>query len=115
MKALISLFVATVLAEKQCSPVCQKTYCHSTAAADIQMCKEGCCRADDAPIIPEQEYQTILKGKDYYTDVGRSPNCNWDLFQECRAQYEIDWNYYKRYECVQQSGCVGWTTFNLKN
>jgi hypothetical protein len=47
--------------------------------------------------------------------VGRSPNCDWDKFIECREQYKVDWNYYKRYVCVQESGCVGWTTFNLKN
>jgi hypothetical protein len=56
MKLLIAWLAGFVLAEKRCSPVCQKTYCHSSAAADQQMCNEGCCYPDDAPILPEQEY-----------------------------------------------------------
>ena len=76
------------------------------------MCRDYCCR-EDGPGVPKQEYEEILGATDYYTDVSRSPNCDWDMFQECRDQYQIDWNYYKRYECVQKSGCVSWTTFSL--
>ena len=48
-----------------------------------------------------ETYNELYENNDkYYTDVSRSPNCNWDMFQKCRADYMIDFNYYKRYQCV---------------
>ena len=112
-RAIAAIIVGLTQAIHECDPGCQATYCHSTAPDDIEMCNTGCCWDDIS--LGQNEISAELGGKDYYTDVSRSPNCDWDMFENCRAAYAIDWNYYKRYECVVQSGCVSWNTFDLRH
>ena len=90
--------MACTQAVRQCEPVCQKLYCSSTAADDIYMCNEKCCW--DNINYPLADQMIPLLGKDYSNDVSRSPDCDWDMFEGCRAQYLVDFSYYKRYACV---------------
>ena len=77
------------------------------------MCNTKCCW--DNVNYPFTEQMEPLLEKNYYNDVSRSPDCNWDMFENCRAQYMVDFNYYNRYTCVVASGCVSWSTFSLRN
>ena len=108
--------LSTALAGKECDPVCEQLYCHSNTVDDIYKCNAKCCwDVEPEPSLEDHHLlgQGLGAAKNYSKDVSRSPDCHWDKFEACREQYTVDWNYYARYVCVVDSGCVSWSTFDL--